>query len=401
MRAAPYWLLVLVLLGSAACLRPPPGISDHEPWTAQTALKAVSAPPLGLIEDAEALKSALGTSLDYYRALPPDAPFRYGPDLYLARELGDFLAEVLSRLEALGAGQEFTNYLAGAARFYESTAPRVLVTGYYEIRLDGSRTFSPEYPHPVYRKPPDLLRIPLKPFLPGAHRPELPELLRARLTGEMAAVPYHSRRDIDRLGALRDKGLEICWIRDPYRLFFLHIQGSGIVQFEDGSELNLNYADSNGHPYRSIGRTLIDGYGVDPNSLSMQGIYGFLKDNPLLADEVMDTNPSYVFFRVVDKGPIGSLGRPLTPKCSIATDSRLFPKGALALMEAELPQFDSLGKPKAWLPWRGLVLNQDTGGAIRGPGRVDWFIGSDEAGERTAGHLKQPGRLFFLAPRKR
>lgn len=401
MKPVLHGLLILLILGGTACVHRSGVKAMPESWSPETALKPVTPFDIGNLQDRDALRSAMQASLDYYRALPADIGLIFGPDRHRAADLALFFEDLLAKLDEPGPAGRFGEYLRQHAKFYVSSAESVLVTGYYEIRLAGSRTFSPEYSHPVYRRPADLLRIPLRPFLSRDYTPQLPDLLRARLTREMEAVPYYTRRDIDRLGELRGQGLEICWIRDPYRLFFLHIQGSGIVQFEDGSELNLNYADTNGHPYRSIGRELIDRYGVDPDTLSMQGIYTFLSDNPQLADEIMDHNASYVFFRTVEKGPIGSLGRALTPTRSIATDSRLFPKGALAFLETELPEFNSQGKPQTWKPWRGLVLNQDTGGAIRGPGRVDWFIGSDAASEQVAGHLKQPGRLFFLAPRKR
>lgn len=391
---------VAILLLAAACQTNPELEPTNAHWRADNSLRPVAAPELIHEGDAQALRQAMLASRDYYLTLPAQTVFPFGPDRFTAEELAAFLGTLIAGLDDWGLGATFYDYLGTHARFYESAAASVLVTGYFEIRLQGSRQESDTYRHPLYGKPTDLVRLRPGDFLPGEYQPALPELLRGRLTPERTVVPYYSRHEIDRLRVLQGQGLELCWIDDPYRLFFLHIQGSGIVEFDDGSVLNVNYADSNGHPYRSIGRSIADRFGVDIAGLSMQGIYDFLHKNPSLAGEVMDSNPSYVFFRSVPQGPIGSLGRALSPRCSIATDARLFPKGALAFLDSELPAFDEQGTMTACTPYRGLVLNQDTGGAIRGPDRVDWFIGSDRDSERIAGHLKRPGRLFFLAPKR-
>lgn len=392
-------LLIALVLLMTACVRHPDQAPKERVWRAENALVDSEPPPLQHPGNGEALQRAMGASIDYYRALPEDTVLGFGPRQYSVRDLLAFLEDILSRLEAWGPNERFMQYLSDRAVFLESAADSVLVTGYYEIRLKGALSPTGTSRHPVYQRPPDLVQIPLKRFLTAEYSPTLPDLLRGRLTPEMEVVPHYSRHEIDRQQLLRDKNLELCWVDDPYRLFFLHIQGSGVVELEDGREISLNYDGSNGHAYRSIGRTLIDRFGVDSETLSMQGIYAFLKNNPQLADEILDSNPSYVFFRQVPKGPIGSLGRALTPMCSIATDYRLFPKGAMAYLESELPEFDEHGRVTGWKATARLVMNQDTGGAIRGAGRVDWFIGSDRAAELTAGHLKQRGRLFFLAPK--
>ncbi len=373
-------LCITALLGLAACrIVPPPGLDQAE-WTPETALRRIS--PLRVEHEVSArdLRQAMAASLDYYRIVSGDTVFIFGPDRFTARDLAGFLQQLITALDEWGIGPRFYAFLQDQAAFYESTAQEVLVTGYFEIRLRGSLTRSERYSHPVYTTPPELLWLKM-----------IPQLEKA---------PFYSRQQIDRLGVLQGRDLEVCWIDDPYRLFFLHIQGSGVVELDDGGRLNLNYAGRNGHPYHSIGRFIVDRYGVDIGTLSMQGIYDFLAANPDEADGIMDANPSYIFFRTVDAGPVGSLGRVLSPLCSIATDSRLFPKGALVFLQSALPVFDDQGRRTDWLRRSALVLNQDTGDAIRGPGRVDWFIGSDEAAEQTAGFLKQPGRLIFLAPKK-
>lgn len=395
------WLFFLASLLLGSCRTRPAAEPKEGIWSAENSLRPVGGQSLSHDGPADALRKAMSVSLDYYRSLPGETLFVFGPERVRADGLAAFLESLISRMDEWGLGGKFFDGLAESARFYESAAQDVLVTGYFEIRLRGSLHPSSEFAFPVYRKPSDLVRISLRQFLRTEYDPPLPDVLRARLTPRQEIVPYYSRHEIDRQGLLRDRGLELCWIDDPFRLFFLHIQGSGVVELEDGSELRLNYAESNGHAYRSIGRTIVDRFDVDMDTLSMQGIYDFLVQNPQQADEVLDSNPSYVFFRMVPEGPIGSLGRVVTPLCSVATDARLFPKGALGFLESELPEFDGQGRIKGWKKVHMLVLNQDTGGAIRGPGRVDWFIGSDRESEQIAGYLKRFGRLIFLAPGKR
>ncbi|MCP4230942.1 MAG: murein transglycosylase, partial [bacterium] len=192
------------------------------------------------------------------------------------------------------------------------------------------------------------------------------------------------------------KDLEMVWIDNPVDVFFLQIQGSGIVYLDNGEKVRVNYAESNGHPYRAIGRLLLDKGVLTRENVSMQSIRKYLADHPGEMEEIFNYNPSYVFFREVAEGPVGSLGVPVTPYRSIATDRNLFPRGALCYIETEVPVFDEDGQVKEWKPYRGFVLNQDTGGAIRTPRRVDLFTGHGDASELVAGHMKQKGMFYFL-----
>jgi membrane-bound lytic murein transglycosylase A len=208
--------------------------------------------------------------------------------------------------------------------------------------------------------------------------------------------PYYSRREIDEHGALQGRGLEIAWLGDPVEVFFLHIQGSGIIRLPDGGELNVGYAGQNGRPYRSIGRLLIDSGEIAKEEMSMQRLRRYLADYPNRQSDVFAYNESYVFFRVNPQGPLGSLEVPVTAGRSIATDSQLFPKGALALVRTEIPIIDGAGQLAGWRPVTRFVLNQDTGGAIRGVKRADYYFGSGAAAGDLAGYMNRPGRLYFL-----
>ena len=209
-------------------------------------------------------------------------------------------------------------------------------------------------------------------------------------------MPYYSRREIDQAGALRGRGLEIAWLKDPVDIFVLQIQGSGLLQLADGRRLHVGYAAQNGRPYRSIGRLLIDQQKIANEEMSMQRLRRYLAEEPQERDEILFYNESYVFFRLLDDGPLGSLGVPLTPGRSLATDARLFPKGALAFIATEKPVLDDNGGLSGWQPIARFVLNQDTGGAIRGLQRGDIFFGGDGAAAGEAGYMNRQGNLYFL-----
>jgi membrane-bound lytic murein transglycosylase A len=263
-----------------------------------------------------------------------------------------------------------------------------LVTGYYEPLLRGSRTASLKYRYPIYAAPEDLLVVDLSSLYP-----ELKNLrLRGRLQGNKV-VPYFSRSEIE-AGAAPMRGKELAWVDDAVELFFLQIQGSGRVRLENGDTVRIGYADQNGHPYRSIGKWLIEKGELTLDKASMQGIKDWGRRNPERLPELLNANPSYVFFRELPNhlsGPLGALGVPLTAERSIAIDPRGTPLGA--------PVWLATTRPNSSETLNRLMLAQDTGGAIRGNVRADFFWGfGDEAG-RQAGGMKQKGRMWVLLPR--
>jgi membrane-bound lytic murein transglycosylase A len=263
-----------------------------------------------------------------------------------------------------------------------------LVTGYYEPLLRGSLRKHASFLHPLYAPPDDLIVVDLSQVAPETKNLRL----RGRLEGRRL-VPYHSRSDIERgLPALQGK--ELVWVDDAIEAFFLQIQGSGRVQLEDGRMMRIGYADQNGHPYKSIGRYLIDQGQLQPGEASMQGIQAWARANPDRLTPLLDQNPSYVFFRTLDtqsEGPIGAQGVPLTAERSVAVDPRFIPLGA--------PVWLATTRPNSSTPLRRLVLAQDTGGAIRGPVRADFFWGFGPAAGQEAGRMKQQGEMWVLLPR--
>jgi len=263
-----------------------------------------------------------------------------------------------------------------------------LVTGYYEPRLAGSRTRTPRFKYPLYAVPDDLLTIDMTELYPQFKGMRL----RGRLEGKRV-VPYFDRAGIDGgKGALQ--GRELFWVENAVELFFLQIQGSGRIELEDGSLVKVGYADQNGHPYVSIGRKLIDMGELKLEQASMQGIKHWAEQNPEKLATLLEQNPSYVFFRELPEAlpaPLGALGVPLTNEYSIAIDPRTIPLGA--------PVFLATTYPNQAAALNRLMLAQDTGGAIRGAVRADFFWGFGDQAGALAGRMKQRGQMWVLFPK--
>jgi len=340
--------------------------------------------------DAESLRAAIHHSLAYLERLPPDRVVGVEPRELTAGEVRSSLIAFEQLLSRWNCRVCLAHEIAARFELIPSNAEtelsKVLFTGYYQPVIDGSLVASEDYRFPIYAKPLDLV---------SADSATSGERSVGRMEQE-SLLPYYTRREIDELGALRGRGLEIAWVKDPIDVFFLHIQGSGIVRLPDGGQLSVGYAAQNGLPYRSIGRLLIDDGKIAKEEMSMQRLRQYLNDNPQERDDIFAYNESYVFFRVIAGGPLGSLEVPLTAGRSMATDWRLFPKGALALIETEIPVIDGTGRLAGWRPMRRFVLNQDTGGAIRGLQRADIYFGTGEEPGGMAGYMNRPGRMFFL-----
>ncbi len=342
-----------------------------------------------------ALRAAIAESLEWLRTRPEDQAFVFGPRRVTAGQL----RAALERLQAsLTDGMTPEALTARVLEHFEPMVSvggedgTVLFTGYYEPTLEASLTRTAEYPVPIHGLPEDLLEVPLEQF---AER-FAAERVFGRLEGRKV-VPYWTRGEI-RGGRLDGKAPALAWAKDPVALFFMEVQGSGRLRLPDGSERRVGYAASNGRPYRSIGTLLIREGLIPKEQMSMQALRAWLAANPAQCNRVLDFNESYVFFRYLEGAAVGSLGRPVTPGRSIATDARLFPKGALAFIHTEHPVRGPDGTV-VWKPLSRFMLNQDTGGAIRGAGRVDVFWGGGPEAELAAGMMKQKGQLLFFVPR--
>lgn len=272
-------------------------------------------------------------------------------------------------------------------------ADRGRITGYYEPLLNGSRTKSPPFTVPLHRPPDDLLIVDLA----SLH----PELAGKRVRGRLVeapngkrVVPYWSREELT--NGARLAGAELLWVDDPIEAFFLQVQGSGRVRLPDGSVVRIGYADVNGHPYRSIGRWLVERGELKIEDASMQGIQAWARANPQRLNELLNQNPSYVFFRErplgdPNAGPLGALNVPLTAGYSVAVDPQYVPLGAPVVIATRHPETDA--------PLVRLMAAQDTGGAIRGPLRFDFFWGTGREAGAVAGRQRHDVAAWILVPK--
>lgn len=289
----------------------------------------------------------------------------------------------------------------GARSFFEDhfipyemqgrNGPEGLFTGYYEPTLHGSYRKHDSYTIPIYGRPDDLVTVNLgdfKPALAGEH-------IIGRVDNDKNVVPYYDRAQIED-GALAGEHDEIVWVDNAVDAFFLHIQGSGRIMMDDGSVLRVGYAAENGKPYTAIGAALVARGALDKDDVSMQSIRAWLEQNAVDAADVMDLNRSYIFFRKLTgdngpfDGPLGAEGVPLTPRRSLAVDKKIVPYGVPIWLDAE--------DPDGGANIQRLMVAQDTGGAIIGAVRGDFFWGSGEEAAHKAGLMKSKGHAWVLLP---
>jgi membrane-bound lytic murein transglycosylase A len=345
--------------------------------------------------DTDSLMLAIEKSLQYLNRLNDDTVFTYGSDAFSAEHIRKSLETFSLIIEQNFDEKRLYKELRKRFFLYKSVGGRgsrkVLFTGYFEPILEGNLKPDSLYKHPIYRMPDDLLRINL-----GLFRPKYAgERIMARVDGQRL-IPYYTRQDIHEGKVLEGRDLEIAWFQDPLDIAILQIQGSGTVKLPSGETIRVGYSASNGHPYRSIGRYMIDKGYIAADNLSLQAIRSYLNDYPQIKDEILNYNPSYVFFRLLENGPIGNIGVPLTPGRSLALDDKLFPKGALVYIRCQKPIIGEDGNIAEWVPFSRFLLNQDTGGVIKGTGRADIFWGSDPYAQLAAGYLKHEGEIYFL-----
>lgn len=244
-------------------------------------------------------------------------------------------------------------------RIHTATKSTGLFTGYYEISLNGSRTKQGDYKYPIYRTPSDEKDLNL------------------------------TRKEISD-GALNGKNLEILYVNDLAKLFFLHIQGSGVVKLQDGKEIFIGFDKKNKHKYHSIGKYFLEKKIFTRENISALAIMDWLRNNPDKADEITNLNPSYIFFRERNARATGSLGIELTAEGSIAVDRNIIPLGLPLFLRTILPDNNKFSK---------ILIAQDTGSAIKGVIRGDIFFGSGNYAENIASGMKNPGKLYMLIPK--
>lgn len=286
------------------------------------------------------------------------------------------------------AREFYERWFTAHAVYAEGGVRDGLITGYYEPLLLGSLESSDRFRYPIFERPDDLLTVDLSGLYPELDG----KRVRGRLDGNKV-IPYYNRASLNTDPQLLT-GHELAWVDDPVALFFLHVQGSGRLKLRDGQIIGVAYADQNGHPYRSIGKELIDRGEIKQEDVNLFSIREWLKRHSEQAQALLERNPSYIFFSLKpesEDGPHGSLNVPLVAERAIAVDRKVIPLGLPVWLDTTVPGSNE--------PYRRLVLAQDTGGAIKGHVRADLFWGQGDRAERMAGLMKQPGRLYVLKPK--
>jgi membrane-bound lytic murein transglycosylase A len=343
----------------------------------------------------DGMEHCLTQSLNYLKRIPPSRTFTFGSDRFETGHMVRSLEKTLSFVRTQPNPQKMAEFIEKHFWVYQSVGAgrpgKVLYTGYYEPILMGHSKKTQAFANPIYARPDDWVSIDLSLFSP--------RFKGERIIGRYAnyqVVPYPDRKTIETEDVLNGKSRALAWVKDPVDLFFLQIQGSGKIYLDNGKSLNVHYHTSNGHPYRSIGKLLIDTGKIPRSRISMQSIRAYLEDHPEEVQSILNYNPSYVFFKIEKEGPIGYLGVKLTPGRSIAVDRRIFPLPALAFIKTKQPLIDGAGRIHRWIECTRFAVSQDTGGAIRGPGRADLFWGNGPYAEIAAGHMQHLGQLYFM-----
>lgn len=343
----------------------------------------------------ESLAPAIDRSVHYLERLPQGKTFVLCGEEYSVGRLIESLLSFKRIIEQKPSPQALTAILNKQFTLCQAAGRgsdhKVLLTGYFEPLFKASRTRTTTYRYPLYVKPSDLVST------SGGKG-------KKKITGRMedgSLVPYFTRSEIEKGQLLA--GRELVYLADPVDVFILHIQGSGQVQFDDGSRHRVQFAAKNGHEYRSIGKLLVDKGVMRREEVTLPKIVNYLKKHPEEQEAILHYNDSFVFFRWGDEsavGPLGCLGEPLTPGRSVALDQDCFPPGSLAFLTTRKPIVNPTGEIIGWEPLSRFVVNQDSGSAITGPGRLDLFWGSGRYAEVAAGHMKHPGVLYFLVKKK-
>jgi membrane-bound lytic murein transglycosylase A len=255
----------------------------------------------------------------------------------------------------------------------------VLFTGYYTPIFDGSLERTARFRYPLYRKPDDLVKA-------------VDGVILGRQGAGGTYTPYPARAELERSGEL--VGLEMAWLADRFEVYVAHVQGSAKIRLASGELITVGYEANNGHEYKSVGKELIRDGKVSSGGLSLKAMIEYFKAHPGEAQMYIQRNPRFVFFRQSQGPPHGSLNEPVTTMRTIATDKSIYPRASLAYFSTRLPRGG--GSYISQREFTGFVLDQDTGGGIRAPGRCDVYMGQGEYAGQKAGHTYQEGKLYYL-----
>lgn len=331
------------------------------------------------------LRTAIDHSLNYLKKPSSRQSFPCGSILH--QDAQDSLKAFAGLIDSGYRGARLNSLIREQFDVYTSVGcddrGTVLFTGYYTPIFDGSKKPGGRFKYPVYSRPEDLVKNP-------------EGITLGRRSGDGVMVPYPPRAEIERSGML--KGNELIWLTDPFEVYIAHVQGSARIRLPDGSHTGIGYAANNGHEYKSVMQRMIDDGKISKDQLSLSSAIAYFKAHPQEVSEYTRVNPRFVFFRIQEDAPVGSLNQPVTKLHTIATDKSIYPRACLAYLDTTLPQ--AAGDEVIQQPYSGFALDQDTGGAIRAPGRCDVYMGQGDMAGKLAGKTFREGRLYYLFLKK-
>ncbi len=327
------------------------------------------------------LRAAVNNSIDY---LGKQSSQKFFPTGQVSHDqVLDSLKAFTKLLDSKPTLRELNNAIKQRFDVYMSVGcddrGTVLFTGYYTPIFDGSLTRTQRFRYPLYKTPDDLEKTPTG------------EILGRRDTNGQI-TPYPARKEIESSGML--KGNELVWLSDPFEVYIAHVQGSAKIRLPNKELITIGYAANNGHEYRGISQELVKDGRIPADQISLSAMIDYFKKNPSQIDMYVSKNPRFVFFRKEEGQPMGSLNEPVIAKRSVATDKSIFPRGALVFITTKLPRIDNSTVIKRI--YNGFALDQDTGGAIRAPGRCDVYMGQGDTAGKLAGQTYQEGKLYYL-----
>jgi len=327
------------------------------------------------------LSKAIDNSLNYLGKPSSQKFFPYGDIAH--KQAVDSLKAFRKLLDSGLRGSQLNNAIQQQFDVYESVGcddkGTVLFTGYYTPIFDGSLVATERFRYPLYSQPEDLVKG------PGG------EII-GRRGADGQITTYPPRAEIEKSNMLAGK--ELIWFGDPFEAYIAQVQGSAKVRMSDGKLVTVGYAATNGHEYHSISEELVNDGKISRDQLSLSAMIDYFKKNANLVSEYTQRNPRFVFFRKDEGPPRGSLNEPVTPIRSIATDKLVYPRACLAYLATTLPR--AVGEGVFHDPYSGFALDQDTGGAIRAPGRCDVYMGEGDTAGKLAGQTYREGRLYYL-----
>ena len=342
---------------------------------------------------------------------PPGTQLHFGSKTVSAQDYARALERIIADYQKNSDTSHFFSFLKENFDFYEPFGRDdygdIFLTSYFEPLIEGSLKPTEKFSLPLYRYPDDIVEVELPNFANSDYFDE-PGLLGHRLFGRLISernargnlqvIPFYSRQEIDLGLSLKGRNLELCYV-DPVDSFFLQIQGSGLIKLADGKILALGHAGQNGRRYVPIGRTLSAQIPLEEMNLPrLESYLRSLPKNEMM--EILNRNPSYIFFKKLKGRPVTTIGTEVIDGRTIATDYRFFPKGVLAFLSFDKPVFSADSATPSYVPTSRLVIDQDTGGAIKGPDRVDLFWGTGEEAKKHAGVIKGKGKLYYLVPKE-